>query len=365
MDTPATYYGGKQRLTHGSLFTGFCGFDFVAEFAGFTNLFNCEIDPFCRKLAAYYFPDAISYEDIKTTDFTRWRGKVDVLTGGFPCQPFSTAGRRKGTEDDRYLWPEMLRVVREIRPTWVIGENVAGLTSMVQFSDDVKVEDCTDLFGERYTIETMEGPYVLDRICEDLEQSGYEVQPFVVPACAVGAPHRRDRVWIVAHSEGDGGSGAPVETSGASWRQDGNEVEQPIVWGEIRVTSNAVGAGLQAPRSELATAGVTGDGAREDATNAERGDRGGTRQKEPSRRAGFTGSGKREHPWRNIPGWEQFPTQSPVCSRDNGLSLGLDGITFSDWRTGSLRGFGNAIVPQVALEFFKAIIHVESELAQR
>lgn len=99
-------------MTHASLFSGIGGFDLAAEWAGWTNAFNCEIDPFCRKILKYHFPDAKQYGDIRTTDFAVWRDRIDVLTGGFPCQPFSLAGKRKGTEDDRYLWPEMLRVDR-------------------------------------------------------------------------------------------------------------------------------------------------------------------------------------------------------------------------------------------------------------
>jgi DNA (cytosine-5)-methyltransferase 1 len=97
-------------MTHASLFSGIGGFDLAAEWAGWTNAFNCEIDPFCRKILKYHFPDAEQYGDIRTADFAVWRDRIDVLTGGFPCQPFSLAGKRKGTEDDRYLWPEMLRV---------------------------------------------------------------------------------------------------------------------------------------------------------------------------------------------------------------------------------------------------------------
>ena len=92
-------------MTHASLFSGIGGFDLAAEWAGWTNLFNCEIDPFCRRVLKYHFPNSVQYEDIRTTDFTVWRGRIDVLTGGFPCQPFSCAGKRKGTDDDRYLWP--------------------------------------------------------------------------------------------------------------------------------------------------------------------------------------------------------------------------------------------------------------------
>lgn len=163
-----------MTMTHASLFSGIGGFDLAAEWAGWTNAFNCEIDPFCRKILKYHFPDAEQYGDIRTADFTIWRDRIDVLTGGFPCQPFSLAGKRKGTEDDRYLWPEMLRVIRTVRPRWVVGENVYGI---VNWSEGM----------------------VLDTVCSDLEEAGYEVQPYIIPACGVGAPHRRDRCWFVVY----------------------------------------------------------------------------------------------------------------------------------------------------------------------
>ena len=160
-------------MTHGSLFSGIGGFDLAARWAGWDNLFNCEIDLFCKDVLKYHFPDAEQYGDIKTTDFTVWRDRIDVLSGGFPCQPFSQAGKRKGTEDDRYLWPEMLGVIRSVRPRWVVGENVLGI---VNWSKGL----------------------VFEQVCSDLEAEGYEVQPFVIPACGVNAPHRRYRTWFVA-----------------------------------------------------------------------------------------------------------------------------------------------------------------------
>lgn len=159
-------------MTHASLFSGIGGFDLAAEWAGWTNAFNCEIDPFCRKVLKYHFPNAEQYEDIRTTDFTVWKDRIDVLTGGFPCQPFSLAGKRRGTEDYRYLWPAMLDVIRTVRPRWVVGENVYGI---VNWSEGL----------------------VFERVCADLETAGYEVQPYIIPACGVCAPHRRDRCWFV------------------------------------------------------------------------------------------------------------------------------------------------------------------------
>lgn len=137
-------------MTHASLFSGIGGFDYAAALLGWINIFDCEIDAFCRKVLEYHFPNSVHYGDITKQIFKEWRGKIDVLSGGFPCQPFSLAGQRKGADDNRYLWPQMLRVIREIRPTWVVGENVAGILTMVQPGAEVEVGGQTSLFGEDY-----------------------------------------------------------------------------------------------------------------------------------------------------------------------------------------------------------------------
>lgn len=185
-------------MTHASLFSGIGGAEIAASWLGWQNLFHCEIQEFQRKVLAYWFPESISYEDITKTDFRQWRGKVDILTGGFPCQPFSIAGKRLGAKDDRYLWPHMLRAICDIQPTWVVCENVAGIISMVQPGKEVDMGGKASLFEENYRTRE-EQLYTIEGICQGLEQAGYSVQPIVIPACAVGAPHRRDRVWIVAN----------------------------------------------------------------------------------------------------------------------------------------------------------------------
>lgn len=114
----------KNKFTHGSLFSGIGGPEIAAEEMGWKNMFHCEINPFGRKILDYWFPNSKSYEDITKTNFTEWRGKINVLTGGFPCQPFSCAGQRKGAEDDRYLWPEMLRAIREIQSIKAYGNAI-------------------------------------------------------------------------------------------------------------------------------------------------------------------------------------------------------------------------------------------------
>ena len=155
-------------MNHGSLFSGIGGFDLAAEWAGFTNLFNCEWEEFPRKVLKHHFPNAEQYEDIHDFDATKYNGRIDVLSGGFPCQPFSVAGKRKGSEDERHLWPEMLRVIGECQPRWVVGENVRGLCS---WSNGLVFETC----------------------CADLEALGYSVQSFIIPACAAGNATRTAR----------------------------------------------------------------------------------------------------------------------------------------------------------------------------
>lgn len=164
------------KMTHLSLFSGIGGLDIAAEWAGFETVGQCEWADYPTKVLEKHWPDVPRWRDIHTLtkgDFYVRTGlrTVDVISGGFPCQPFSTAGKRRGKADDRYLWPEMLRVVRELRPDWVVGENVAGLVSLA-----------------------------LDQVLSDLESVGYTCQTFIIPACAVDAPHRRDRCAIVAYA---------------------------------------------------------------------------------------------------------------------------------------------------------------------
>jgi len=170
-----------MRFTHASLFSGIGGFDLAAQWMGWENVAHCEINEFCLKILKYYWPDANTHKDIKTTDFTIYRGQIDILTGGFPCQPFSSAGLRKGIEDDRHLWPEMLRAIRQVQPKWVVGENVLGI---VNWSEGL----------------------VFEQVHAEMEASGYEIQSFILPACSVGAPHRRDRVWFICRLISDSAS---------------------------------------------------------------------------------------------------------------------------------------------------------------
>ena len=158
------------------LFSGIGGFSLGLERAGCRTVQFCEVDPFCRAVIRRHWPHVPIHGDIKT--FHPERGSADIVCGGFPCQPFSSAsrGRRIGKDDDRFLWPEMYRVISECEPSWVIGENVARLDGMA-----------------------------LDQVVADLEAIGYEVAPpFEIPACAVGHDHHRPRLWICGHANRDG-----------------------------------------------------------------------------------------------------------------------------------------------------------------
>lgn len=331
----------NSKLTHGSLFSGIGGPEIAAEMMGWKNVFHCEINPFGRKILDYWFPNSKSYEDITKTDFREWQGKINVLTGGFPCQPFSCAGQRKGAEDGRYLWPEMLRAIREIQPDWVVGENVAGILTMVQPGSETALGREESLFGEvdrERTLHRQE--YVVETVCNDLEREGYSVQPVVIPACAVGAPHRRDRVWFIAKRAATDSTDAGTETVQRE-RKDvcaGQRISSTSErLDESGGTSDSSSEGLSTLRFPTSTEKKKREN--EDGCSVQ-----------PSgnvRRASFAER------------WKNFPTQSPVCSRDDGIFTGLDGIAFSKWRQESIKAYGNAIVPQVMYEIFLAIESIE------
>lgn len=295
-------------MIHASLFSGIGGFDLAAGWAGWDNAFNCEIDPFCRQTLKYHFPNAIQYDDIKTTDFTVWRGKIDVLTGGFPCQPFSTAGKRKGTADNRYLWPEMLRAIREISPRWVLGENVLGIVSW-------------------------DGGLVFEQVQVDLEAEGYEVQAFVLPACSVNAPHLRYRTWLVAHA---------IENSERNRCKIGEFIQEGTEVRQFRDTGAGSTNGIHIQEGDIAN---TKGERREECNIAGK-----------SERTYIAGGRSDEIHGR----WSTFPTQSPVRRRYDGFPIPMDGITVSKWRAESIKAYGNAIVPQVAYRIFEAINKYES-----
>lgn len=229
-------------MRHASLFSGIGGPEVAAAMLCWENVFHCEINEFGRKVLEYWFPNSESYEDITKTDFRKFRGTIDVLTGGFPCQPFSYAGKRGGQQDQRYLWPEMLRVINEVRPTWVIGENVAGIGTMVEQCRITDLGSEVTLFEKggglhRYTAEYT---FTIERICSDLESKGYSVQPMLIPACAVGAPHRRDRIFFIAHYTDscndlrESGQHESESESGKERLSERNEVRKPGESSDVR-----------------------------------------------------------------------------------------------------------------------------------
>lgn len=343
----------QKEYVHASFCTGIAACELASTWMGWTNAFSCEIDPFCHQVLKYYYPHIKHYENIFGTDFSEWRGKIDILTAGFPCQPFSCAGSRRGAEDDRYLWPEVLRGVDEIRPNWFIGENVAGITSMVLPGDEIEVGSYTDLKGESYLETEMRQQFIVDRICNDLESIGYSVQPIIIPACAVGAPHRRDRIWFIAH-------GGQTIANCSNARTKGMQQGENEIYG-FEVTANTTSARFQEQFSL---------DRREDEKETD------TRMDDELKRYGkeriitnpnkfndnlsgfFTSQISQQQAseiFKNIPDWQNFPSQSPVCCGDDGLSSQLSGITFSKHRAESIKAYGNAIVPQVVYEIFKAI----------
>ena len=381
-------------MTHGSLFSGIGGFELAAQWMGWDNIFHCEWNQFGQKVLKHHFPKSISYEDITKTDFSIHRGTIDILTGGFPCQPYSTAGKRLGKEDERHLWPEMLRAIREIEPRWVVGENVRGLVSW-------------------------SGGLVFEEVCTDLEAQGYNVQPFLLPAASVNAPHRRDRIWFVAHAN-NARAYEPLRNNRERKKNDKRREEQPQFeswkndvngftkntdedgWGSYKWQEEP---GIGQQRNTC-----TGDNERlradddkiksfaksdkfNDATNS-----GCSRleannfMRESERKIEFArNDGKNVSADTNskrikecdIPeistkqkffdrtynergaNWKNFPTVAPVCNGDDGLSDRLDSITFPKWRNESIKAGGNAIVPQVAHQIFKAIQEYEQHYGSR
>lgn len=316
-------------MKHLDLFSGIGGFALAVDtvWPNSEHIF-CDNDKFCQQVLKKHWPNSPIYGDIRTLTNTEHNGIIrtekigehsetqpegssgqelfvnessgndslweketgwDILTGGFPCQPFSQAGRRKGTEDDRYLWPEMLRVIQLTHPRWVIAENVRGLL-------------------------TWNEGLVLEQVCLDLEGEGYEVQPFIIPAVAVNAPHRRDRLWFIAKSN--------------SRRLEGSEKER--WYGQYAIRENSYVKNSIVQRSG--------------------------RRMESDRQVLESG---RTEIKNERPNWETnwLEVATAFCGVDDGLSVELDGLKLSNpqHRVQRLKSLGNAIVPQVAIEIMRAI----------
>lgn len=313
-----------KRLTHLSLFSGIGGLDLAAERAGLQTVGQCEFADYPYQVLCRHWPAVPKWRDIRTLtrrDFRERTGlrTVDVLSGGFPCQPFSVAGKRRGAEDDRFLWPEMLRVIKELRPTWVVGENVAGIVNMA-----------------------------LDQVLSDLEAQNYETRAFVIPACGVDAPHRRDRVAIVAwNNDGKPNRRKPLaEIPGAAERQNAEpggvcydvaDADQPGIQGRQEAgdaeSQREIGIKHIMRRSECDNVCYTASeglfstaqpGVYREEESA------GTRNEEPERS-----------------GW--WPAEPDVGRVAHGVSHRVD----------RLKCLGNAVVPAQFYPIFKGIMEVE------
>ncbi len=291
-------------MRHLDLFSGIGGFALSATWTWkeeYETVAFVEREKFCQEVIAKHWPEVPIINDVRDClgkDF----GKIDLITGGFPCQPFSVAGKQKGKEDDRYLWPTMLEIIAQQRPTWVLGENVPGIIGMA-----------------------------LDKVLADLESEGYATRTFIIPACAVNAPHRRDRVWIVAHSSsertrGESGTIGNKERGGIATTSDNNQKGQEKSIESERICKPKGEGDIQ---SQIITANTKSSEPREQAERERRKDteRGG------SYRGRFAKAGGEGGDF-----FQQFPTQPPVCRRDDGLPD----------RMGKLKALGNSIVPQVA-----------------
>ena len=279
------------------LFSGIGGFSLGLEWAGMETIAMCEKDKFCRQVLAKHWPDITIHEDIRDLDGKDYKGSIDVVCGGFPCQPFSVAGKQLGKADDRHLWPEMLRVIKESAPTWVIGENVSGFVRMA-----------------------------LDDVCSDLEGEGYRVQSFVIPACAVEAHHRRDRCWVVAHA-----NELRLEEHGH------RESTQPVQAGQKPhlVADTHPSRELQPQGSEQEVRRWIGD-SREDVADSE------------SERIQRLRSGREQKPYAYgpalVPLCEGEGFGSTYWETEPDVDRVVDGVPN---RVDRIRSLGNAVVPQL------------------
>jgi DNA (cytosine-5)-methyltransferase 1 len=273
------------------LFSGIGGFSLGLERAGFETVAFCEIDKYCRLVLQKHWKDIKIYSDVREIKKERLEAdgipSPDVITGGFPCQPFSVAGRQKGSRDNRYLWPEMFRIIKEFKPRWIIAENVRGI---INIQDGV----------------------VFEGVHADLESQNYETQTFIIPAAGVGAPHRRDRVWIVANSRR------------TIRGQQSSRNKESIGSGTSQETKRSADSDSVARSSEREK--IMADSKRVYVQGQHDGS-----GKEQSRRGGW---------------WEVEPNVGRVAD-------GLPG------RVHRLKGLGNSIVPQIAEEIGKAILKVD------
>ena len=287
--------------------------------------------------------------------------------------------RGGGRSDDRYLWPEMLRVIDEIRPTWVVGENVAGITTMVESSRIVDMGCEASLFEEDNGVHRFreEQSFTIERVCKDLESKGYSVQPVLIPATAVGAWHRRDRIFFIAHytdSRNDMRGSSEDEGKGRKKRIcKRNEIRLTGKSGDVRSEAEGASANTNGNRggeiyeyiqSEFSDGSKpVSDGGIGDASDSE------CKRLEGKNEPWCREGGQWMYLWRNTAGcggkdnflperrWEAFPTVSAVFRGNDGLPFNVDDLTisFAKWRNESIKAYGNAIVPQVMYRIFQCI----------
>lgn len=407
-------------MKHIGLFEGIGGFSYAAQLMGWQTVAWCEWKPFCQAVLRYHFPEAEGFGDITKTDFSKYANSIDILTGGFPCQPFSVAGNQAGVEDDRHLWPQMRRAIREIKPRIIVAENVAGLFTVLEPTSLSEVESKEiQLFSEdenyqiNSTIQRLQRR-VIATIIEEIRAEGYVLPtladgtPIIccIPACGVNAPHRRDRVWFVGYSKHDGYAAAkirrnddqsPFETGtdkigefegadsvrasatiNSKFITNGRCINRASSGIRLEMARNFMGTfgrnessnDTQSPSSDAANAANAGlENVRRKRENAVHGFRNVTNPCRQGLQRGknYGGIGsiwegrKQQFTGQICTDWSNFPTQPPLRCGDDGLSSRLVGITVSKHRNESIKAYGNAIVPQVALQIFKAIAQYEND----
>jgi DNA (cytosine-5)-methyltransferase 1 len=308
-------------MKFGSLFAGIGGFDLGLERAGMECVWQVEKDPYCNKVLAKHWPDVRRFEDVREVGRDNLE-PVELIVGGFPCQPFSVAGKRQGKDDDRHLWPEMLRIITELRPTWVIGENVAGLVNLG-----------------------------LDGVLSDLEAQGYETRTFNIPASAVGAYHQRQRLWIVGYSDG-----ARAGEQGGHVQQE-KQASGQREWQRLRDVLEP--AGQDVADSDQLCLERGGDesqscqtGGREEKPlgRSDGGNAANTTGTQPQRTGqGDKGAGRQTKRLNGGCRWEAEPDVGRV----------VDGLPS---RVDRLKCLGNAVVPQIPEILGRAIMEVNKEV---
>ena len=310
-------------MNHASLFSGIGGFDLAAKWIGWDNIFQVEKDPWCQSILVKHFPNTERYLDIKEFNGEKYRGSVDVISGGFPCQPFSVAGKQKGKTDDRYLWPEMLRVIREIQPTWIVGENVPGIISMA-----------------------------LDQVCTDLENEGYTVQAFIIPAASVNAIHKRDRVWILANNANAGLKDMRERAIGSmASNAEHNGRFTTKIGRSSRETIHNPKTRQDKPFHLERNGSVSTSKDNVPHTTSEQGQPDDVRETWETQQIQF---GRRNCQKPRL----AWPVSQPtICRGDDGISYRLDDgqLITAKQRTNALKGLGNSVVPQVVYEIFRMI----------